>query len=184
MHLVGWSSGAEIATVVALENPDLVQSVVLFEPGIDSLIKEGVAGNAAREAAGKMFGPADEAVKAGDAEKATKLLIEGVFQMQPGGWDSQPEVVRTMQLENARTVPLMWNSPPAQVSCEMLQTSKTPVLIVYGGESNAYWPHIAEAMDECLPQGETAVLPNVTHDGPVRDPAGLAAMIKEFVAKH
>lgn len=35
-----------------------------------------------------------------------------------------------------------------------------------------------------LPQGETAVLPNVNYDGPVRDPAGLAAVIEDFVAKH
>ena len=184
VHLVGWSLGANIATVVALENPELVRSVVLFEPAIDPLIKEGEAGNAASEAAGKMFGPADGAVKAGDAEQATKLLIEGVFQMEPGGWDSQAEAVRTMQLDNARTMPVMWNMPPTPVSCEMLQKSNTPVLIIYGGESNAYWRHVAEVMDECLPQGETAVLPNVNHDGPVRDPAGLAAMIKDFVAKH
>lgn len=184
VHLVGWSMGANIATVVALENPQLVQSVVLFEPAIDSLIKAGEAGNAAREAAGKMFGPADRALKAGNVEKATKLLIEGVFQMPPGGWDSQAEPLRTMQLDNARTMPVMWNAPPIPISCEKLQASDKPVLIIYGGESNAYWPHVAKVMDECLPQGETAVLPNVSHDGPVRDPAGLAAMIEDFVAKH
>ena len=35
VHLVGWSMGASVATVVALENPELVQSVVLFEPDIE-----------------------------------------------------------------------------------------------------------------------------------------------------
>jgi pimeloyl-ACP methyl ester carboxylesterase len=57
VHLVGWSYGANVAALAALENPDLVQSVVLFEPALDSFIKQGEAGNAAREAQGKMFGP-------------------------------------------------------------------------------------------------------------------------------
>jgi hypothetical protein len=39
-------------------------------------------------------------------------------------------------------------------------------------------------MDECLPQAEVATLPNVNHNGPVRDPVGFAAMIEEFVANH
>ena len=39
-------------------------------------------------------------------------------------------------------------------------------------------------MGECLPNAEVATLPGVNHDGPVRDPAGLAAMIEELVATH
>ena len=39
-------------------------------------------------------------------------------------------------------------------------------------------------MGECLPNAEVATLPGVNHDGPVHDPAGLAAMIEEFVATH
>lgn len=184
VHLVGWSSGARIATAVALENPDLVQSLVLFEPALSSLVKEGEAGDAAREAEGRMYGPVTPAVQQGDHEKAMKLLIEGVFQMPPGGWDGQPEALRTMQLENARTMPLLWSAPPWNVTCDMLKGLDEPTLIVHGSESNAYWTHVAEVMDECLPQAEVAVLPNVNHDGPVRDPAGFAALIEGFVAKH
>jgi pimeloyl-ACP methyl ester carboxylesterase len=128
--------------------------------------------------------PVTPAVEAGDAEKATRLLIEGVFQMPPGGFDSQSEAIRTVQLDNARTMPLLWSSPLGSATCDKLKGFDKPVLIVYGAESNAYWPHIAEGMDECLPNGETAVLAGVNHDGPVRDPAGLARMIEDFVAKH
>jgi pimeloyl-ACP methyl ester carboxylesterase len=184
VHLVGWSYGANVATAIALADPDLVQSLILFEPALDSLIKEGEAGNAAREAAGKMYGPATEAVQAGDAEKATKLLIEGVFQMPPGGFESQPQAARVMQLDNARTMPLLWSAPPWEVTCEMLKGFDKPTLIVHGAESNDYWPHVAEVMDECLPRAELATQPRVNHDGPVRDPAGFAMMIEDFVASH
>ena len=184
VHLVGWSYGANVATATALENPDLVQSLVLFEPALSSLVKEGEAGDAAREAAGKMFSPVTAAVQEGDAEKATRLLVEGVFQMPPGGFDSQPQEVQTIQLANARTMPLLWLAPPWNVTCDMLKALDKPTLVVHGAESNAFFSHVAQVMGECLPQAEVAVLPNVNHDGPLRDPAGLARMIEDFVAKH
>jgi pimeloyl-ACP methyl ester carboxylesterase len=184
VHLVGWSYGANVATATALENPDLVQSLILFEPDFSSLVEEGPAGNAAREAKGKMFDPVTAAVAEGDAEKATRLLIEGVFQMQPGGFERQPQEIRAMQLDNARTMPLLRSAPAWEVSCEMLKAFGKPTLIVYGAESNPYWPHVAAAMDECLPRAELAAQPKVNHDGPVRDPAGFAAMIDAFVAKY
>jgi pimeloyl-ACP methyl ester carboxylesterase len=184
VHLVGWSYGANVATAIALADPDAVQSLVLFEPHLPSLIREGDAGDAAREAMGQMFGPVTVAVEAGDAEKATELLIEGVFQMPPGGFTGQPQEFRAMQIDNARTIPLLWSASPWEVTCDMLKGLDRPVLIVHGAKSNAYWPHIAEVMDECLPQAEVAAQPDVNHDGPVRDPAGFATMIEGFVAKH
>ena len=184
VHLVGWSYGANVATAAALENPGLVQSLILFEPALPSLIKKGGAGDAAREAQSKMFGPVAAAVDEGDAEKATRLLIEGVFQMQPGGFDRQPQELQAMQFDNARTMPLLWSAPAWEVSCEMLRAFDKPTLIVHGADSNAYWPHVASVMDECLPRAEVAAQPKVNHDGPVRDPAGFAAIIDAFVAKH
>jgi pimeloyl-ACP methyl ester carboxylesterase len=184
VHLVGWSYGANVATAAALENPDLVRSLVLFEPALSSLVKEGEAGDAAREAEGEMFDPVTPAVEAGDAEKVTRLLIEGVFQMPPGGFDGQSQEVRAMQLDNARTMPLLWSAQPWEVTCDMLRTLDKPTLIVHGAESNVYWTHVAEVMDECLPQAEVTAQPKVNHDGPVRDPAGFAAIVQGFVAEH
>ena len=91
VHLVGWSYGANVATAAALQNPNLVQSLILFEPALSSLVKEGSLGDRAREAEGKMFGPVGGAVQQGDLEKATRQLIEGVFQMPPGGFENQPQ---------------------------------------------------------------------------------------------
>ena len=51
--------------------------------------------------------PAGEAVKAGDAVQATKLLFDWVANQGAGAFDKQPEAVRQMILDNARTVPLL-----------------------------------------------------------------------------
>ena len=184
VHLVGWSYGANVVTAVALKHPDVVRSLILFEPAISSMVKDGEAGDAAREAQGKMFGPVTAAVEEGDAEKATLLLIEGVFQLPPGGFSGQPPEIQAIQLDNARTMPLLWSTDLGGVTCDMLGALDRPTLIICGAESNAYWPHIAETMEECLPEAEVTAQPGVNHDGPVRDPAGLAAIIEDFVAKH
>ncbi|MGK9169607.1 alpha/beta hydrolase [Inquilinus limosus] len=184
VHLVGWSYGANVATRTALQNPELMQSLILFEPALSSLIKEGEAGDTAREAEGVMFGPVADATQQGDVKKATRLLIEGVFQMAPGGFENQPREHQAMQLDNARTMELLWSASEWKVTCDMLRPFDRPTLIVHGSESNAYRPHVALAMDECLPQADVGVQPNVNHDGPVRDPAGFAELIDDFVAKH
>ncbi|TNC62075.1 alpha/beta fold hydrolase [Rubellimicrobium roseum] len=182
VHLVGWSYGANVATAVALDHPDLVQSLVLYEPSLGTLVKEGEAGEAAREAAGQMFGPVTTAVQEGDAEKATRALIEGVFQMEPGSYESLPQEMQDLQLANARTMPLLWSAPSWDITCEMLGQLNKPTLLVHGGDSNAFWRHVAQSMSECLPQAEVGTLPGVNHNGPVSDPVGLAAMIEAFVA--
>jgi hypothetical protein len=47
-----------VATAAALANPDMVQSLILFEPALCSLIKEEEAGSAARNAAESLAGQA------------------------------------------------------------------------------------------------------------------------------
>lgn len=89
-----------------------------------------------------------------------------------------------MQLDNARTMPLLWEAPISEVGCEQLKVLDKPTLIVHGAESNAFWSHVAEVMGGCLPRAEVAALGSVNHDGPVRDPAGFAQMIDAFVAKQ
>jgi pimeloyl-ACP methyl ester carboxylesterase len=184
VHLVGWSYSGNIVTAVALQQPEVVLSLILFEPAITSMVKQGEAGDAAREAQGRMFGPVAAAVAEGDADKAAVLLVEGVFQLPPGGFSGQPPEIQAVQLDNARTMPLLWSADLGGVTCDTLKTLDKPTLIVCGAESNAYWPHIAETMKECLPDAEVTLQPAVNHDGPVRDPAGLAAIIRDFVAKH
>jgi pimeloyl-ACP methyl ester carboxylesterase len=184
VDLVGWSYGANVAATAAVESPGSVRTLILFEPALDQFIADGEAGAAAREAADRMFGPVTPAIEAGDEEQAVRLLVEGVFQMQVGGFDRQSPELQAMQLSNARTMPLLWNAPPSTVTCVALNAFERPTLIVYGAESNRYWSHVAEGMDACLPNAEVATLPAVNHDGPVRDPAGFAAMIEDFVTRH
>jgi pimeloyl-ACP methyl ester carboxylesterase len=78
VHLVGWSYGAVVAAIAAANNPHLIRSLVLYEPGLNTVLApDGAGAKQAAEDAARMFGPAVAAMQAGDNERATFRLVEG-----------------------------------------------------------------------------------------------------------
>src|SRR5262245_8564101 len=106
VHLVGWSFGGHVATTMAVQNLSLVRSLVLYEASVMSVLPaDSTEGKVAREDRDRIFAPSAAASKAGDPVKATRLLLEAVFQLPPGGFDREPQAFRTMLDDNARTTP-------------------------------------------------------------------------------
>lgn len=78
VHLVGLSSGALIATLVASEHPELVRSLTLAEPPIGALLADIPEGKPVLDDRSKALAPILTAKKAGNAVQATKLFFEWV----------------------------------------------------------------------------------------------------------
>ena len=174
-----------MAAVAAANNPHLLQSLVLYEPGLETVLAPESPG--AKQAAGeaaRMFGPAIAASKAGDQFGATLRLIEEVFQMQPGEAARQPEQWQAMWRDNARTMPPLLAAPPPAASCDRLKGVSNPTLVLIGAETKSFFPVIAERVRECIPGAERVVLRGVNHDAPVKDPAAFSAAVSRFVSKH
>jgi pimeloyl-ACP methyl ester carboxylesterase len=114
VHLVSRSRGGGVATAAALKNPSLVRSLTLHEPALLSVLPaQSEEGKAAREDRKKFVSPVvATAAKAGDSVQALRLFFEGVYQLGPGGFDGLPQPSRTMLLDNARTAPLLFGTPP------------------------------------------------------------------------
>lgn len=123
-------------------------------------------------------------MEAGDVGAAARLLIEGIYELPPGGRDGLPLDVRGMQFDSARTLPLTWNAPDWELTCEMLGQIDTPAPVAHGGNGNAFWATIADGMAECLPRAELPTLPGAKHDGPASDPAGFVRLVEAVVAGH
>ena len=130
-----------------------------------------------------MLAPAAEAARAGDAIQAARLLQEAVFQLPPGGSSHLPQDEQAMVLDNARTVPPMLGPRPV-ITCEMLKKFSRPTLVMRGEKTRLCYVLINEALSRCVPGTQQVVLPNVNHDGPLRDPAGFSAAVLEFLSKH
>ncbi len=186
VHLVGWSHGGLVSVTAALSDPSLVRSLILYEASVISVLPaESSEGKIAREDRAKMFGPVVAAAsETGDFIKAAKLLQEVVFQLRPGEFNSLPEDLRTVLLDNARVVPLMFAAPPPPViTCDMLKDFTRPTLVMRGEKSRAFFTLISEAITKCVPGAQQVILQNVNHDAPVRDPAAFTAAIFEFLSK-
>ena len=186
VHLLGWSYGGLVATPAALKNPSLVRSLILYEPSIISVLPpDSTEGRAAREDQSKMFAPAIAANKGGDAVQAAKLLIEAVFQVGPGGFDREPQVMQTSVLDNARTMPLLFAAPaPPAITCDILKNFSQPTLVMRGEKTQVSYVLISEAISKCIPGAQLIVLQNVNHDGPRRDPTAFTAAVFAFLSRR
>ena len=101
-HLVGWSFGGDIATGVALAHPELVRTLIVFEPTLGGLIKEGEAGDPARQKQAEIFGPVVAALGTGDVEAGTKRSVEGVLGLPEGDFEKLDVGFKTVFMQNAR----------------------------------------------------------------------------------
>jgi pimeloyl-ACP methyl ester carboxylesterase len=183
-HLVGWSYGGAVATIATLKNPSLVRSLTLYEPSLVSVLPAGTPdGKTAREDGARIFGPAAAAVKTGDAVQAVRLLYEAIYQLPPGGFDSLPQSTQAGVLENARTRPLAFAAPRPNITCDDLKGFARPTLVMWGEKTQAHFALTSEAVANCVPRAQRAIMKNVNHNGPVRDPDAFSATVLEFLAK-
>jgi pimeloyl-ACP methyl ester carboxylesterase len=185
VHLVSWSYGGLAAMSAAVNNPSLVRSLILYEPAvISALPAESAEGKAAREDRSQMFAPAIAVHNTGDAVQAAKLLFEGAFQLEPGGFDRVPRADQTRLLDNARMVPLLFAAPaPPNITCDLLKQFPRPTLVMRGEKTRIFYALISEAISKCIPGAQLVVLPNVGHDGPSRDPAAFTRAVFEFLSR-
>jgi pimeloyl-ACP methyl ester carboxylesterase len=71
-HLVGWSYGADVVLVLAVQHPALVRSLFLYEPSVATFVTEPADLKAVNEEGEKMFAGGIAAVRAKDEIAAVR----------------------------------------------------------------------------------------------------------------
>jgi pimeloyl-ACP methyl ester carboxylesterase len=174
-----------VAIIAAQNAPSLVRSLILYEGGPSSVLApDSLEAKTAAEDRAKFAAPAMAALKGGDAVQAAGLFFEAVNQTPPGGFARQPEAIRTTVLDNARTLPALFASPPSGITCDSLKNLTQPTLALQGEKSQTYYVLINEAISKCVPNAQRAILPSANHAGPARDPAGFGSAVVEFLSKR
>jgi pimeloyl-ACP methyl ester carboxylesterase len=186
VHLVTRSRGGGVAMAFALKNPALVRSLTLHEPALLSVLPaDSPEGKAAREDRSKFTSAAIAANKADDPVRTTRIFLEGVYQLEPGGFDRLPEAAQKMFLDNARTAPLLFGgAPPPPITCDALRTFTRPTLVTHGENTHAYYKLINEGVGKCVPGAQQVSFPNLVHNAPSANPAAFTAALFEFLAKR
>jgi len=182
VHLVGWSMSGVPVLGVAVRYPELVKSVYVYEGVLSTFVTDPADKKAIADDRGATFGPVVPLVKAGDGAAATRLAIDNV-NAQPGTFDSLPTDWRAMQLDNARTLPLMFAAPqPPNITCEQLAQIRVPVAVVRGELTRPYFRIMSDTASRCIPRSKLIVVPGARHMWPAQEPAAFSAAVRSFLA--
>ncbi len=186
VHLVTWSAGGPMGSQLALSRPDLVRSIVHFEPTFTGVIEPGPELKAAQADLVSRLGPALELMKAGDLHNASARFMEAVFDAPVGSFDQESTVFRQMIYDNAYTMPSLGRRKqlPDELSCADLGRIRAPTLVIHGGESNRYFKLSSRRFAECTPGARMAVMPGVHHDGPLRNTELFTELMLNFISEH
>ncbi len=182
VNLVGLSNGGPVVLRAALRVPDLVRSVVVYEPNLADVLIGSDEGTAALDQFEAALGDTSAAVAAGDDEGAARALVEAIYALPKGGFDTLDPVQKAMVLDNAHTMPMMWNAPsPTPLTCADLRKITVPVLVIYGAETLPLWQVASKTVAECVPSARLAALEGVGHIGPVVAKDAFVTLVLDFV---
>ena len=175
----GHSFGAVTALRFAVDHPERVSRLILFEPVLFAAAK----GTQAHSVNLARFAPMADAFDQRDHAKAAEIFMGIWGDGTP--WTSIPELVksslskRMFAVEDTRGD--LEEDETGILSDGMLDAVTCPVLIVRGTKSPAVIADIQAALAARLPNAEIRALDGAGHMAPVQDPHRLATVITEWI---
>lgn len=178
--LVGHSFGATVVLALSAQRPDLVRSLVLFEPVYFGLLND--AGHAAYDSSMAQERPFDEAIKRGDMMAAAEAFLTrwGL----PGEWDAMPQVGREVMASRMWLIPAqsdgIINDGPKRMKLDAVRDLDVPTLVMHGGNSPAIMEAITEVISGAMPSGQGDVLEGAGHMLPITHHEQCAQKLRMF----
>lgn len=181
--LVGHSYGAAVALIAALQQPQRVRALVLYEPTLFSLIEaDGPAPNEADGIRGAVAAAA-AALDSGDKPLAARCFID--YWMGDGSWDATA-TERQPAISNATVNVRRWAhalmTEPTPLSA--FASLDVPVLLMTGARSTASAHGVARRLMSALPRAEHVVFERLGHMGPITHPEPVNEAIAVFLQRH
>lgn len=177
LHLIGHSFGATVALRLALEKPEAVASLTLFEPVLFCAAR--AAGSDTYAAYIAAQAPFDAALRAGRKEQAAEA-----FQAIWGRgekWQDTPAVQRDYITARIGLIaaqdPALIADAAGLLSFGRLESLGIPVLLAEGAESPPVIDAINAELARRLPQVQRAVVAGAGHMLPLTHAADCAALV-------
>ena len=175
--VVGHSFGAVVALRVALDRPDLVRRLAIYEPVLFAAARGTLEHEDHMRRHEAIFGQGDAAARA------------RAFHAEWGGgrpWGDLPEEQRTYILERA-DLPLLQRPAISEDATGILAPGGLeglghPVLLMTGADSPPVVRVVADRLTERLPEAHRETLPDAGHMGPISHSEAVADLVAPFLA--
>ncbi|WPZ32684.1 alpha/beta hydrolase [Thalassobaculum sp. OXR-137] len=164
VDLCGHSRGGHLAFRLALKRPDLVDRLVLAEPGgalDDTLMPTDGVDLGAGAGTRAHVAQSAEKIAAGDLEGGLRVFIEGIN--GPGAWDRLPAADRQMREDNATTLLAQVNEGRLPFSRAEAEAVTRPTLFIGGADTPGMLPVVLRALAAHVPGAKTAILADAGH---------------------
>jgi pimeloyl-ACP methyl ester carboxylesterase len=186
VHLVGHSGGGHVALLTTMEHPELVQSLILGEAVVQSLLENVPQGDSVLNSLYvKTMKPASEAFKNNNNEEGVRAFINGVMG-DSSYFNNLSQQMRENMMTNAVEVKhnLLYGGPSPQVTCDDLKKIKVPTLLLEGDKSISFFSLINDELYRCLSNRERATILNAAHGLEFENPAEFNKIVLGFIDKH
>ena len=198
VHLVGSSFGAYTSLTTAIQNPELIRTLVLGEPPVLPLLvsnpdnplqilslflRDFATAKDFMKFALKHFKPAQKALKNNQLEEGVRLFASGV--LGEGGYEKLSEEVKATFMDNAKAFQaemLGRGFPPFPK--EEAKKMILPALFVYGEKSPKFLHSVSDLLMNILPSCEKVVISDASHLIHGDNPAGYNEKVLAFLSKH
>ena len=177
-YWVGHSSSCCIGLQLALDEPDLVAGLILYEPAKPS-------GQVRATHASTYVGPALAAAAEGDVPRAFDVFLRGVggdgyraALLDRLGEDGTAAAVRESAYFFADELPAVaaWSFGAAEAA-----RISAPTVVVRGADSRPWFGENVDLLAGMLPDARVVTLPDRDHLAPLTHPDDLAEVIATFV---
>ena len=180
VHLVGHSYGGAVALKLALEHPDWLASLVLFEPVLFSLLMAHDPDEPAAREILAVRAHTCAAADRGDLDAAGARFVD--YWMGAGAWASQPPARRGTIATAMRHIGGAWHAVFEEPTpLEALAALDMPTLCLVGSDSPTSSRRVSQLLAKTLPRAMELELDGVGHMGPVTHPDLVNALIERHL---
>lgn len=194
-HLVGDSWGGFVCLRLAIEEPELVRSLVVAEPpvlpilGVSSppkphemvrlFLTRPRAAAAVFRFGATAVGPASAAFRRGDTDRGTEIFARAVLGSDT--YDGLPEARREQARQNAGATAAALQAGFGTLADSDVASVQTPTLIITGDRSPAIFLRLADRLEELLPNRQRATISNASHSSHEHNPNEYSETVLGFL---
>ncbi len=178
VDIVAHSFGAYIALRLAIQFPDKIKSLSLYEPVFMAAVRDSAPGLHAQNA--REMGEITAAIAEGNRAKAARLFMD--IWGDGSDWDAQaPEAKDYFKARITQPCVIQpWVSDDASGSLSLLKQVNMPVLLMDGEHSPAIMAKVQNSLAERIPNASRATVGGASHMGIVTHPQECAG----YIAAH